>query len=143
MRFRVVAAVIVRRAQVLNLEFNGMRRGVGSKKMKYKLFALTIALMPLAASAIDSCGSVPVRELVVQGSRENGAAWANTARISVTGSACVGIDYAYMSLDNPALPSILSVLMSAQAQGRSVDLVVKSATGISATAKEIEYIRLP
>lgn len=110
--------------------------------MKKIVFTILLLLSPVAANAIENCGLVSVKGIVIQADREIGSPWANTMRINISGSACAGIDYAYLKNAHPAYNSILSLLLSAQARGINVSVRVKSSTGISATAREIEYITL-
>lgn len=109
---------------------------------KYLLFIL-IVLSPILAQASDDCGLVSVKNLVVEADRENGSAWANTMHIQITGSSCSGIDYAYLKNDRPAYAGILSLLLSAQASGRDVQVIVRDAQGLGANSREIEYVIIP
>ena len=63
--------------------------------------------------------------------------------IQITGSSCSGIDYAYLKNDRPAYAGILSLLLSAQASGRDVQVIVRDAQGLGANSREIEYVIIP
>lgn len=95
-----------------------------------------------SANALISCGSVPVKRLTIEADRENGSVWANTVSIDVSGGACGSSTTAYLKNDHPAYNSIVSTLLSVHARGGLIKVVVKSAQGISANAKEIEYVVL-
>ncbi|WP_444922777.1 hypothetical protein ACJJH9_11175 [Microbulbifer sp. DLAB2-AF] len=92
------------------------------------------------AQAYLECGSISVKGLTVQASRENGSAFENTMRIVVSSGACEGVTYAYLKNDHPAYAGILSVILAAQASNQNISVYVKEADGIIPGAKEIEWV---
>jgi hypothetical protein len=96
-----------------------------------------------SAAAIESCGLLSIKDLTIEASRENGSAWANTMSFNVSKGSCDGLQIAYLKNDHPAYASILSALLSLKVSGELVEVYVKSSSGLSGNAREIEYIRIP
>ncbi len=112
--------------------------------MKSILLALACFLVVSSANATVDCGIIPVSGLRIEASRDNGHPLANTLSITVAGiGSCPGIQLAFMENDNPAYSSILSTLLSVQARGGTVKVVVSSAETYSSAAKRIEYLEFP
>lgn len=111
-------------------------------KIFYEL--LFLLLLPSTSFAYIGCGSMPVVDLTIQASRDNGSLYANTLRINLPSTgACSDYSFGYLKNTHAAYYSFLSVLGAAQLSGQNVQVYISEAPGIYPEAREIEFIIKP
>lgn len=110
------------------------------KKMRFIASIIIMCSLSTASFAVTFCGTLNVVGLTAQAERANGSLYANTMRVNVENQQCVGVKYAYLTNTQAAYSSVLSMLLSAQARGKTINIYVKDTAGIYSDAREIEWV---
>ena len=113
-----------------------------------QLACLILIIFPLSSAwaGILNCGSREIGLISVQGDREGSHHHENrlVLRLSENGSlvSCSGNAYLYLDNSDPAFSGILSTLLSAQAQGKKVDVFANGQNTVGGNTAEIAWITL-
>ena len=106
-----------------------------------------LAFLPSFLSAeVVNCGYVEINRLLVQGDREGEHGHENALIVEPWKNNqhyhCEQRPYVYMKLDNPAYQSVLSVLLAAQAQGKTAEIWINSSVVVGGNASQIAWVTI-
>lgn len=106
-----------------------------------KIAAFLTLFSPMSAFAIMSCGTRTIEEVWVEGSRNDNHEHANSMLLKLSGNDCNNKPYVWLSREDDAFYSLLSIAISARSSGSQVKVFVNQDVTTS-TASQLSILVL-